>query len=123
MTDDEIAKEVELQILGDKCFLDCGCFIKKICTHPNGELVLLDEELEPCPLHQENPREWWHGQGYYDLAGRRKTWLHKKDGEVASTGWWTKSLKNVYVETTGNFHSLEGTHLINIHSSVAVRGT
>jgi hypothetical protein len=117
VTDEEIALELEETILGDSCHLGCGCFIKKVCTHPNGQLVLLDEDLGVCAVHQENPRAHWLGIGWSSASVTRGTkrfvWVHKKDGEVVSSGWWYN--KTEYwpsYDDDGHILSKEGTHII-----------
>lgn len=117
--DIEIAKEMERQILGDKCYLDCGCMIKKICTHPNGQLVLHEEDIHLCPAHEENPRTKWLSKGYTDERGRRLMWVHKKDGEIVSDGWWFKETEHL-PHTDGFVVSLEGNRMIGTRTSMAV---
>lgn len=125
MKDDEIAEEMERQILGDRCFLDCGCFIRKICTHPNGALVLLDEDINLCEAHTVTPRDLTKGIGYMrytsDKPAKRTVWLHKKDGETSSDGWWYKETEYLPCNSDGLLTSLEGDHLLGKRTGIATK--
>ena len=71
MTDIEIAKELERQILGDKAAMPCGCVLETVVrTHPttNSPYTAFGYALQACARH--TGPEYLNTRGYpYSLGG------------------------------------------------------